>query len=122
MEHNQTPYRSRDFSRAQVTRENGQELVYEVPLKKSASRRFPAEKFVAFMTVDRAGQQLIDLDLCKVFQRDDANPTLQAGDVLVIGYRSDTLKLDWVRDQVRAYSSPPVNSGAQQASAAAARP
>jgi len=52
-----------DFSRAQVTREDAQEIVYEVPLKKSASRRFPAEKFVAFMTVDRTGPQLAHFSL-----------------------------------------------------------
>lgn len=47
-----------DIARAQVASENGQEIVYEIPLKKSASRRFPAEKFVVFMTVNRARQQL----------------------------------------------------------------
>jgi len=52
-----------DFNRAQVTREDAQALVYEIPLKKSASRRFPAEKFVAFMTVDRAGRQLAHFSL-----------------------------------------------------------
>jgi len=52
-----------DFARAQVTREDALEVVYEVPLRKSASRRFPAEKFVAYMTVDRAGQQLVHFSL-----------------------------------------------------------
>lgn len=52
-----------DFNRAQVTREDAQAFVYEIPLKQSASRRFPAEKFVAFMTVDRAGQQLAHFSL-----------------------------------------------------------
>jgi len=47
-----------DFARATVTREEGATLVYEVPLKPAASRRFPAEKFVAFLTVDRERQQL----------------------------------------------------------------
>jgi len=52
-----------DFNRAQVTREDAQEIVYEVPLKKSASRRFPAEKFTAYMTVDRARSQLVHFGL-----------------------------------------------------------
>jgi hypothetical protein len=43
-----------DINRAQVNREEGPELVYEIPLQQSASRRFPAEKFVVFMTVNRA--------------------------------------------------------------------
>lgn len=42
-----------DFGRAAVQREEGPTIVYEVPLKASASRRFPAEKFVAYLAVNR---------------------------------------------------------------------
>ncbi len=42
-----------DFARATVIREEGPAAVYEVPLKPSASRRFPAEKFVAYLSVNR---------------------------------------------------------------------
>ena len=47
-----------DFARAAVIREEGTAMVYEVPLKPSASRRFPAEKFVAHLTVNRERLQL----------------------------------------------------------------
>ena len=47
-----------DFARAAVLREEGPAVVYEVPLKPSASRRFPAEKFVAYLTVNRERLQL----------------------------------------------------------------
>jgi hypothetical protein len=47
-----------DFARASVHREEAPAVVYEVPLKKSASRRFPAEKFVAYLTVNRDRLQL----------------------------------------------------------------
>lgn len=46
------------FERAQPVRETEREIVYEVPLQPEASRRFPAEKFTVFMTVDRARQTL----------------------------------------------------------------
>jgi len=47
-----------DFVRATVQREEGPLVVYEVPLKPSASRRFPAEKFVAYLTVNRERLEL----------------------------------------------------------------
>lgn len=47
-----------DFARAAVQREEGSTVVYEVPLKASASRRFPAEKFVAYFAVNRGRQEL----------------------------------------------------------------
>lgn len=47
-----------DFARATVIRKEGPADVYEVPLKPSASRRFPAEKFVAYLTVNRERLQL----------------------------------------------------------------
>lgn len=47
-----------DFARAAALREEGPAVVYEVPLKPSASRRFPADKFVAYLTVNRDRLQL----------------------------------------------------------------
>ncbi len=40
-----------DFERAQAVTTTAEEIVYEVPLQKDASRRFPEEKFTVFMTV-----------------------------------------------------------------------
>lgn len=47
-----------DFAQAKPVREDATQVVYELPLQKGASRRFPEEKFVVFMTVDRATQAL----------------------------------------------------------------
>jgi len=47
-----------DFAQAKVAREEAAKVVYELPLQKDASKRWPAEKFVVFMTVDRASQTL----------------------------------------------------------------
>lgn len=47
-----------DFAQAKAVREEARAVVYEVPLQKEASRRFPSEKFVVFMTVDRAAEAL----------------------------------------------------------------
>jgi len=40
-----------DFDRAQAVTSTAEAIVYEVPLQKGASRRFPEEKFTVFMTV-----------------------------------------------------------------------
>lgn len=47
-----------DFASAKPAREDATAVVYELALQKDASRRFPAEKFVVFMTVERATQTL----------------------------------------------------------------
>lgn len=52
-----------DLGHARVGREDERETVYEIPLKKAASRRFPAEKFVVFMTVNRASQTVVHFGL-----------------------------------------------------------
>lgn len=53
-----------DFARATIAFQSSRDIVYEVPLKTGDSR-FPPDKFLSFVTVDRATQtlRLIDVKL-----------------------------------------------------------
>ena len=70
-----------------------------------------AEVAVLVRDLDRPDQRLIDLDLYRVFQQEASNLILQDGDVLVLGCRSDAMKLNYVREQLMSFSGDSRTSG-----------